>query len=449
MKDLRLDEQGLRILTAEITNFKNISYKEVEFNGKSAIIAGKNGAGKSAFLSALMSPIDSRVIPPKPIKDGEEKAEIEIEVGGILHGQSVKYKLAIYFSQANQKGRIVVYDEDGAKVEGGKTIIDSLVGNIGFDIFEFINKGKTPSGKPSEAGLREQIEILTSLMPQEGVEKLHNLDAEYNQKYAERTEINSECKRLEALLKHNFTQEEIELYEKPKDDTEVKEKMVKVVDFAEKWSTNMRKIESNNEALSYLPNEIAELEAKLAAKKKELADAQEFKVKAEQWLAKNPEKPSVESISKELQSIQSHNEKHLEVKRLFDNQQKAMQENERSEKITERLSAIKNEKKQVFASYPLPVKDLEFDESSITYQGLPLHDEQINTSKLIAIGLRIGMAMNPNLRVMIIRDGSLLDKETIAYVLKIADKYGYQLFIEMVDSDKGEVDVEFIERDVV
>jgi len=56
------------------------------------------------------------------------------------------------------------------------------------------------------------------------------------------------------------------------------------------------------------------------------------------------------------------------------------------------------------------------------------------------------MAMNPNLRLMVIKDGSLLDKKTLEYILKICESKGYQLLIEMVDRDGGDLSIEFVEK---
>jgi hypothetical protein len=58
------------------------------------------------------------------------------------------------------------------------------------------------------------------------------------------------------------------------------------------------------------------------------------------------------------------------------------------------------------------------------------------------------MAMNPNLRVMIIKDGSLLDKETLNKIINIADKRGYYLLIEVVDSEQEDLELRFVESEV-
>jgi chromosome segregation ATPase len=321
----------------------------------------------------------------------------------------------------------------------------------------FIKKGKTDSGKPSQAGIREQIEILTQLMPMEGVTKLHELDMEYNEKYAERTSVNKEIDFLKAKLKHDFSQEELDVYETDRSEELAAKKasLTQISDSVEKWNDASRKREDNKQKLEEIPNvienckeQIKALELMIKGAEESLKFEQERKVKIDNFFTKYPTKPSVESLSEEINEISNHQENRKKVLELYDIQKKSIAEQEKSETITERLKVIKKEKEEVFASYPLPVKGLTFDEEGISYDGLPLHDEQINTAKLIEIGLKIGMAMNPNLRVMIIKDGSLLDKETLNKIINIADKRGYYLLIEVVDSEQEDLELRFVESEV-
>lgn len=439
-------EEGLKLLKAEIKNFKNISYKEVDFEGKSAIILGKNNAGKSSFLQAIESPMDSKYIPLKPVKEGEEHGEIEIEVGGILNGEMTRYKLAVYFSPEHQKGRIKVYDADGAEIKSGKSIIESIVGNVGFDIFDFVKKSRTDTGRPSAAGLKEQIETLKQLMPHEGVVELDQLDIEIELAYNSRTEINAQVKNLEETSKHDLTQEDIDKYSKELPTAEVKEKITSLSDEVEKWNKIKEKHTDNEELLVELPLSIEEKEKELKKLKEALAEAQEKKPKYDKYFKKNPEKPSIDSLTKELEEINNHNDVHKEIKKLEESNENLRKKKEGSKSLTDAILVMRDEKKEVFAKYPLPVKGLAFDEENITYKGLPLHDDQINTATLITIGAKISMAMNPNLRLIIIKDGSLLDKDGIDLILKVCDKHNYQVLIEKV-SDEGEgVEVKFVEK---
>ena len=47
-------QEGLRILSSEITNFKNLAHKEIDFGGKSVMIIGSNNKGKSSIIQAVL-----------------------------------------------------------------------------------------------------------------------------------------------------------------------------------------------------------------------------------------------------------------------------------------------------------------------------------------------------------------------------------------------------------
>lgn len=452
---MNLEKEGLRLISAEIKNFKKITYKQIDFNGKSVIIAGKNKAGKSSLIQALQSPLDSKYIPLEPITIGEDRAEVEIELGGTLNGEVVKYKIATYFSPEDKKGRVILFDQDGSKIEGGKKIIDSIVGNIGFNIFEFIEKGRTSTGRVSEAGVREQIEILSSLMPQEGRMKLHKLDKEKETVYKERTFLNSEIKNLEEVTKIELTPDEIDKYSKPIDENLIEQKLTKLSDNIEKWNDRSRAYESYKRNLESLPKEVNALEEQIKRlqeeinSKKDIIESTKLEIpKYEQFFVKHPEKPSVDVITQELKDAREFNKVYESLEDIKKKKEVLKSKVIDSENKTNRLQDIQSEKKNVFTDYPLPVQGLEFDETNITFGGLPLNSEQISTSELITIGSLIGMAMNPNLRLMIIRDGSLLDKESLNNVLQMCEEKGYQLLIEVVDSEQGEVEVRFTEKEV-
>ena len=440
-----MKQEGLKILSAEIVNFKNISQKKVEFDGKSAIIIGKNNAGKSSLIQAIMSPLDSKMVPDKAIKEGEERGSIELEIGGVLRDKLVRYTVGMYFSPENSKGRLSVTNDEEGQLPNSRTAISDLVGVIGFDMMEFIRLGKTKDGRISKPGVREQIEILKKLMPQEVIESLYALDKEHEKAYNDRSEVNKDIKYKSTMLEgHDYSQEDIEKYSEAKDASKIKDSMSNLSDEIEKHSGVVNKIESKIDESVLVDGTIARLTAELdrAKQNRERLAAQ---IEAGRiWLGKNA-KPDIDSLTKELEEINNHNDKHKEVAELEKSKASLGDSVKKATDITSRLSAIKEEKKTIFGSNPLPVKGLTFDDEQIMLKGLPLNDNQINTATLIGIGCRIGMAMNPNLRLMIIKDGSLMDKKTLKFILKICDDKGYQVLIEMVDQEGGDLSVKFTE----
>ncbi len=437
-----MQKEGLKILSAEITNFKNIAHHEVNFEGKSAIIIGPNGAGKSSLIQAICSPINAKMLPAEPVKEGEERASIELEIGGVLNDEVIKYSIGMYFSPKHKKGRLVIHDEDGSKSASSKASIAGIVGEIGFDMMDFLRLGRTKDGGVSKPGVREQIDILKKLMPQKVVEKLHAIDVSYGGTYETRGTLNSTVKQEEAKLEgHEFSQEEIEKYSEKKDPQPVKDKISNLTGAIEKYNkaetfrdTAIKDIKEGEETL-------AELQKVISKKKQDLE-------KAERFLAKN-KKPDIESLTTELTAIDDHNGIADSIAGLETIRSGIDEKKKEVKGLDDKLIKLQDEKKAIFANNPLPVDGLEFDEEKILYNGLPLHDDQIPTSTLVGIGTRIGMAMNPNLRLLVIQDGSLLDKKTMKFILKICEKENYQVLIEKVNEEGGELDVIFTESEIV
>lgn len=445
------EKEGMKIISMVVKNFKNIEKTEVDFAGRSAIIIGKNGAGKSSFIQAICSPIDSKYIPATPIKKGEERGSIELTIGGKLHGEESTYTLGLYFSAEHKKGRITITNSEGEKVSGGKKLISEIVGNIGFDIQEFIKLGVTATGAISEPGVRDQIEILKGLMPRDVLKQMFELDKEYDNIYEARADVNRDISHAKAKLSgHEYSQEELEFYKEAKDTKEIVLKMTNIEKELEDFNRVSHGLESFTSANEFMENDVLEMKKAVKEIEGKIKDAEDKvadnKVKidgANKWL-KGKIKPSIEVLNDELADANGHNEKVKEIKALEGSQEELRKQEKASEEKTERLLKIKEEKKEIFASSPLPVDGLTFDEEGIYFKGLPFQEGQHPTSTIIAIGTKIAQAMNPNLRMIVIKDGSLLDKDVLKWLINNCEENNYQLFIEKVSDDK-EVEIEFIE----
>jgi len=476
--------EGLKIIKGVVENFKNISQKEVVLNGRSMVILGKNSKGKSSLVQALLSPVDSRLVPAKPIKDGETKAHTGIEIAGNINGEAKKYIIDIYYSEGI-KSRIVLKDQDGGEVKNAKSVIDSLVGNIGFDIFDFLSKGVTKDGNVSKAGVKEQIDILKSFLDQKDVVALDNADKAIKQAKDDKNYCNKRYKEIEVELKGNpYSPEEIKEYSEPKDPKIIQEKIQNISKELQKYSeveSGIKEREDEREKAEgkMLTRNTKEEVAQLMDRLTELIDKysefnflaileqvdsqlkyyeqlkslQEEIDKGKTWLSKR-ERPDVSVFNEQLEKIHEHNRHNEKVKALEEKHIELSDYKKKYEKAKKDVDEHEAGKKKIFSSASLPVKGLSFDEDGIWYQKpgdkekLPFRDDQIPKSTLIAIGLKIAMAMNPNLKVLRIQDGESLDKDTLNTVIKVAEKEGYQLLIEKVSDDYDNLEIEFIEKEL-
>lgn len=479
--------EGLHILSAEITNFKNISHKEIEIDGRNMLVVGPNRKGKSSLLQALMTPLDANYKPLSPIKEGEERGSIEMVIGGIMNGEKKKYTVEMYFSQGKQKGRLVLLDEEGQKIPSPQGALEAIIGNIGFDIMDFLSLSKTRGGSHSKEGALKQVEILKSLMPKEVRDELTLTDFKIKEITDSRVALNKEIKELQEKQKHGYTEEQLEEFSKPKKIEEIEKKLTDIGEASQTYAkavaakarlekeiaddkketssglsakdaeTNITELDLLVERLQQKNDQrtvafmvqlnkykgdlkkIVEIAAGIPGKEK-LLNA------TNKWFTKN-EEPKSELIVKELSDANKHNETCKAVAKLKEEYIELEKKKKLYDEKEVEINELKDRKRNIFALNHLQVKGLTFDEDQVLYNNLPLDDNQQASSTIIGVGVKIAMLMNPNLKVIVIKDGSLLDKDTANQILKMINKYGYQLLIEMVSWDKEEMQINFIEKE--
>ena len=474
----------LKIIRAEIKNFQSLEHKQIDLGGKSIAIIGRNGGGKSSLLRAIQSPINAQSIPSKAIKDGEERASVKIELAGEKDGEKAFYNYHLVFNAKSKKGKLSVTDAEGNKIES-RDIQRQLIGDVSFDVDKFIRLGLTDSGKISKPGIQEQIEMMMTFLTPEERKEIMGIDKAYAQVEEQRKIDKKEANRLETLIKDNaMSEEDMEKYsvDRSEEKTSLESKMSKLGEAIKEYNSMLSKKETLDRKLNTIKNEfkdakkiieinqhhdlvvmyskfkdiehpfaeeikkIVDYITRYNSAKSEAKDYIDEGAKIDEWLKNNPE-PSIESINEELNTINQHQKMHEVVKGIKEDWSKVVSLRKGVDNMTEQLKKLKQAKKELFANSNLPVKGLEFnDEDGITYEGLPFNQDHIETSKIIAIGVRIAMGLNPNLKVIFIKDGSMFDKKTLKWLLKTVEKEGFQLFIEMVDwTGEKEVEVQFTE----
>lgn len=447
-----MEQEGLKIIKAVVENYKNIKFQEIKFDGRSIIVAGKNGSGKSSLIQAITSPVNSKSVPTKPIKDGEEYASVKLQVAGVLDGEKAFYNVDLYFTPQNQKGRLVISDESGNKISDKKSILDSIVGDISFDIFEFTRLAKTSSGKISKPGVMEQVKLLQSFLSDAEKKELFTIDNKVAQKMEQRKFKKYDLDTKQALFDSNpYSQEEIKKYEKEIDTEVIYEKLKGVEAEQVKYDKATSYLEAKKQENAAVDKNIAdnlaeienikqrniELEAQKANNTKNMHQTVDY-------LA-NKSRPTSSAIMDELNAANEHNAKVAEVAKYATLITDIRTFKDDITNQTSELDRLKTRKATIYKESNMPVEGLSFTEDAVLYNGLPFTEEQINSAKIIEVGAKVAMALNPNLRVITIKDGSLLDDDTFKMVLDLVEANNYQLLIEMVDRSAGELTVEFVE----
>jgi len=106
-----------------------------------------------------------------------------------------------------------------------------------------------------------------------------------------------------------------------------------------------------------------------------------------------------------------------------------------AKRLTDTIATIDETKKEMLESASFPIPNVRLDEDGVFLNGEPL--ENASQKERIEFAVAVGMAVNPDVRLILIRDGSLLDDEAKASLDAMAHERGFQVWLECVKSDTG------------
>lgn len=438
--------EGLRSLSLELENFKNISAKKVDINGKSMIFIGKNGKGKSSLIQAMKGSLSSKELPEMPIKKGEERARVTHVIGGNINGEHREYTIDIFFSPKNNSGRVEVYNSEGEKQKSPATFLKSLIGDTSFSITGFIHADK-----------KKRIEMIKKLTGK-GVE-IDSVTMEIEKIKADRKYKTERYEALEGSLNnHGMTQEEIEKYSTPVSLDAINHELQEVsrrqgiYDSAvSKLSQFKNDFKSCEDSINQSHNEIAQLEEMIRQKRNFIQQKEAERDiavgsinKAEAWLAAN-QRPTSEEVSLKMAEASAHNEKHMNIMRYSEQHREMTSLKAEVDKLKNNIKIKEDERSRLIASSQLPVEGMTFDDNDIYLNGIPLEEGQVNTAMIWKVGVQIAVAMNPTYKVIFLDEGSLLDHDMLKEVITYIEQKGYMAIVEVVGENE-EVECLFTEQ---
>jgi DNA repair exonuclease SbcCD ATPase subunit len=392
----------MKIVALVSENFKRLNSSLV-MDGKSVTVEGKNGVGKSSFIDAIWIALTGKDIPEEPIKKGEDSAKIGLTIKSDDGSQFIVERK---FTKSG--GTLTVRTEDSANFKSPQKFLDDRIGKISFDPFEFVNM------QP-----REQKKFLMELL---GID-LNEIDSKKKILLSEKEGITKQYTNLVEELKKlpAITEELKEISAK-----EVIDKFNK----ANKARDNVKENQSRIDYLIKTGNEISKNIADLNIRLKNINE------EMDERLQENLEIPEIADLETEIQKINLHNEI-VKQQAVTKSKHKNLQELiEKGKNKAAELKEIEEKRLKLISSAKMPIDGLSFSEDGLTFEGLPFTEEQLSTAKLIETGIKISIALNPALRIMRIKDGSLLDNETLEIIKKSAKDSDYQLFIEKVSDSK-------------
>lgn len=441
--------EGLKSLSLEIDNFKNIDKMVIEIGGRSLLIIGKNGAGKSSFIQAMMSPLNSKMLPSEPIKKGEERAKISHKIGGVINGQYEEYILDMFFTPKDKTGRLVVYNKDNEVVKSPATFIKNLIGNVSFDVTQWLNDTK--------AKRLETIKKLTGC-----ANDIDMINIEISKLKADKKYKSDRAEELEGSLKnHEFTREEIDTYSNPVDLTPIQTEISGVALKQQQWDGVKMKVDGFKADVYRAEEKVAEsvaemnrLQSLIEVEKMRILDINQEKSKATNninvgntWLNDNP-RPSIDDVNQRMNDAIAHNEKHNRIGMLGNQQKEMISLKSQVEDVKGQIEEQELKRSDIISKSQLPIEGLTFSDEDLFIDDLPLESGQINKAREWQVGIQVAMALNPNYKGIFLHDASLFDKETLHSIIHEIEKHGYFAICELVAPEGDDLHVDFVEKNV-
>lgn len=422
-------EPGLKIFAMRLENIKKVSFVQIRPKGDMVYITGPNGSGKTSILDAIEWGITgTSKVPSQPIKKGQNAGRIQIDLGD--------FKLTRRFTRVDptksEKGRTYITDlvlegKNRETFKSPQNLLDSFMGRISFDPLEFTRMDD-----------KKQLETLRGLVTLDV--DLDKIEAEKREAYDARRDagrdLDSANNRLAALPPPAAN-----LPAKPIDTDALtlklqnaanhnsviasrKQEQARRREFAQGITLRMA---ATNREIDELRERILKLEESLTADhnaQRELiaeADAMKF------------EDPiDTAEVAAELSQAQTINGAIARRDVYTSVKLQVTTAEETWKKHDDTVKAKDAERAAAIARAKMPIPGLSIGDGEVLFNELPF--SQASNAEQIAVSTSLAMASNPKLRVLRIKDGSLLDDKSLELIAKMAGDHDYQIWIERVEA---------------
>lgn len=421
----------MKIQKVKIKDFKIIKDLEVELNGANVLLIGDNEVGKSSFIQFVEIALG-------------KQSNIPVDATGeglvVADKNGNEYKFHVKFKSG--KPVITIETPDGFK-DTRKSILAQITGANDFDIDEFITLSN------STAGRKKQVEIFKTFLDEETRENLVKYEQNVKVKYDERTELGRVLKEKEAVISASPYRNELSINIEKID---VSSEMQKL-DEANKHNANIDRINQGIEdkAKSIIENhtKILSIKAKIEALEQEISvinsntETLETDIKkGNEWLKSNAKK-DISEIQQKISEASEINIKYSKIQELRDVSKLVEKMQLEHDDLTANIEASRQAIADAIRDMKTPVEGVSFDAEQLLYNGIPVNENNLSTSQIMELGIKLKMAENPEAPLFLQR-GESLGAKRYKEILELCKKNGYQLIMEQVQRGVDKLQIELI-----
>lgn len=447
----------MKIIKLEAENFKRLQCVEITPTGNLVEISGRNGQGKSSTLDAIWVALAGKSASPAvPIRTGQEEARIKLDMGSVVITRNFRRG-----KDGDYTTSLAVTNAEGMKYPSPQTMLDGLVGSLSFDPLAFARMAP-----------KDQFETLKRFVPEvdfNAIAQAQKVD------YDKRTEINRKAAdakaNAEAIMVPEGTPATAtdeaalvaELEAAGKSNTEIETRRLRR-EQAERDVIDRRRVaqaardlisSSAADKQAQCDATVADLISQIEALKSRIesvkaAAAEDIRVAGER-LATQADTATAEAneiqakldnaealpavadtaaLKEKIEAARIVNKNVALAQQKKDWLAKAKAAETESEKLTKAMKDREEGKRQKIAAAKMPVEGISFGDDSILLNGVPF--DQASDAEKLRVSVAIAAASNPKLRVIRIRDGSLLDSDSMKLLSDFAAAQDFQIWIETV-----------------
>jgi hypothetical protein len=481
--------QALKIARLEVSNIMKVRAISVTPDTDVIWIGGENAEGKSSFMNSIAFAIGGKKLcPAEPIREGENEAEIRIKLG--------EFDITRTFTRTDIPGEyrttLIVRDGEGKLISKPQEMLDRLYGLLAFDPLAFANMAKLDCART----LRELVGLDVEAM-----------ETEQADVFERRTTAGQDHRKAKAIAEDlplfpnapaelvSVSEIGARMAEAVATETRRQEKMGQIQRLGSDLGANESKceasralhvtsgerLESETERLQYeheahgirIDEQIDQLRASHVAHGERLEEELEVlredhvshgvrieeditdlsvirrallqsQSELEQWWEDHGQQSSdVADIQSELDGVEASNEEIRANEKRADRMEEADAKGEIWKKLDTRHEALTKQIREATEAVEYPIEGLELRKGGVYFNRFPF--EQASRAQRIRVSMAIGVATNDGLNVLLIRDGSVLDDESMEIVTEFAVANDFQFWIEVNRGYEGKAGVFVIE----